>query len=61
MESWLLAQKARIISIEAEMQSYIALNQCRLSRDETIAYGEEDFQRLSNELNYIYIEIMQNR
>jgi len=57
-EAWLLAKKAQIMSLEAEMQGYIALNQYRLSRGETIAYDEDAFANISNQLNQLAVEIL---
>ena len=47
---WLLIQKAEIDAINAEIQGMIALNQYRISRDETIAYDDNAFQDKANEL-----------
>lgn len=61
MEAWLLAQSAEIEAIKAEIQAMIALNQHRISRDETIAYIEDHFQQKADELRRVAIFIMENR
>ena len=58
METWLLAKRAQIISLEAEMQGYVALNQYRLGKGETVAYNEDAFVNLSDQLNKLAIEIL---
>ena len=58
---WLLAHRAYIASIEAEVQGMVALNQYRISRDETIAYDDGAFLEKSTELMGIYNEIMKYR
>jgi hypothetical protein len=59
--AWLLAQRARMLSIEAEIQGMVALNQYRTSRGETIAYDDTAFQESADELMSIYYEIMKHR
>ena len=61
MESWLLAQYAEIEAIKAEIQGMIALNQYRLSRDETIAYNDDAFQEKADILYRLSTLIIQNR
>uniref|UniRef100_A0A6M3XYJ8 Uncharacterized protein n=1 Tax=viral metagenome TaxID=1070528 RepID=A0A6M3XYJ8_9ZZZZ len=61
MESWLLAQYSEIEAIKAEIQGMVALNQYRLSRDETIAYDDNAFQEKADALHSISTCIMQNR
>ena len=61
MEAWLLAQRAYIASIEAEIQGMVALNQYRIRRDETIAYDDAAFQAKAKELQSIANYILQNR
>ncbi len=58
---WLLAQRSRIASLEADIQGMVALNQYRLSRDEIIAYDDEAFQAVAKELLGIHTMIMKNR
>lgn len=58
---WFTAQKIQAYAINAEIQGMIAENQNRLSRDESIAYTETDFQEKTRELYGIYNDIMQNR
>ena len=60
-EAYLLAQRAYILAIEAEIQGMIALNQYRIQRDETIAYDEEAFYSRAEELKSIHEQIMRNR
>jgi len=40
-------------ALRALVQGMIALNQYRISRDETIAYDDEAFQAKANELRWI--------
>lgn len=61
MEAWLLAQRAYIASIEAEIQGMIAQNQYRIRRDEAIAYDDAAFQAKAKELQSIANYILQNR
>lgn len=61
MESWLLAQRALIVSVEAEIQGMIAMNQYRLARDEVIAYDERAFYAKAAELLSIHEMIMKAR
>ena len=58
---WLLAQKAEIAAVETEVQGMIALNQYRISRDETIAYDDNAFQEKADELRSLSTIIMQYR
>ena len=60
-DGWLLAQKAQLLSLEIEMNGMIALNQYRLSRDETIAYDDEAFQEKADACQGIFTEIMEYR
>jgi hypothetical protein len=53
MEDWLLIQKAQIDAINTEVCGMVALNQYRISRDETIAYDDTAFQEKANELRAI--------
>ena len=50
---WLLMQKVEVDAINTEVQGMIALNQYRISRDETIAYDDKAFQEKANELRSI--------
>ena len=61
MEGWLIAQQAEMLALETEMQGMVALNQYRLSRDETIAYDDEAFQKVADGLRGIAACIMNNR
>jgi len=61
MDPWVVAQYARICSINADIQAMIAMNQYRTSLGQTIAYGEEQFQEYSRELFSIHNLIMENR
>ena len=61
MESWLLAQYSEIEAIKAEIQGMIALNQYRISRDETIAYDGDAFQEKADILREVSAMIMQSR
>lgn len=61
MELWLLAQKASITAIEAEIQGMVAANQERLIRGESLAYSGEAFEYLAIQLRDISNMIMQNR
>jgi len=46
-------QKAEIDAINCEIQGMIALNQHRISRDETIAYDDNSFQEKAEELRSV--------
>ena len=61
MEAWLLAQKAQIDAVNAEIQGMIAENQRRVSQDEAQAYPEAAFQEKAQEFYGIYNDIMANR
>ena len=60
-DGWLMAQRALLLSYEAELHGMVALNQHRLSRDETIAYDDNAFEEVRNRLIAIYHDIMENR
>ncbi len=61
MDAYLLAKKAEMAALETEVQGMIALNQYRISRDETIAYDEAAFQEKADELRGLSGSIMKNR
>jgi len=50
MRNWLLAQEIQVHAINAEIQGMITENQDRISRDESIAYTDKDFQAKASEL-----------
>ena len=61
MEAWLLAQKATIASIEAEILGMITANQERLIRGEPLVYAGKDFEEKAAELRSISDMIMKER
>ncbi len=61
MESWLLAHRAYISSIEIEVQGMIALNKQGESLGESLAYDESAFQEKADEMKSIGDEIMKMR
>ena len=60
MEAWLLAQQAEMEAIKAEIIGMAALNQYRISREETIAYNDESFQKKATEFRSIATSIIRN-
>ena len=58
MEAQILAQKAQIDAINAEIQGMAAMNQYRELRNEEIAYNEKDFFDKAEELRAISDMIM---
>ena len=58
LEARLLAKKAQVLSLEAEMQGYVAHNQYRISRGETIAHNENAFANISILLDQLALEIL---
>ena len=60
-EAYLLAKRAEILAIEAEIQAMVALNQYRLNRGETIAYDDGPFFDKAAELKSISRLIMEAR
>ena len=59
--SWLLMQQAELMALQAEMQGMIALNQYRMSRDETIAYDESAFHETARQMRDVAQVIAQYR
>ena len=59
MEGWLLAQRARVASIEAEVQGMVAQNSYRIACNEPIKYGDEAFQEKADNLLSINKEIIE--
>ena len=58
---WILAQRAQIASIEAEVQGMVALNEYRLARGEIMAYDEDAFLSKSSQLMNICNLLLQSR
>ena len=58
MEAKVLAVKAQIDAINAEIQGMAAMNQYRALRNEVIAYNEKDFFDKAEELRAISDMIM---
>lgn len=50
MDNWIVQAMAEMFAINAEIQAMVALNQYRMSRDETIAYSEEAFEEKAHQL-----------
>lgn len=58
MDAYLLAKKALILSLEADMQGYLTANQERASRGLALAYTEQDFAYLSSCLQELHTELL---
>lgn len=59
--AWIVAKEAEISALNAEVSGMIAENNGRMSRDESLAYTEVDFQFKAEELRNIGHDIMINR
>lgn len=57
-EGWLLAKRAELVGIEADIQSMIALNTWRANRGEQIGYDENAFYQKAEEARTISELIM---
>ena len=50
---WLLMQQGELMALNADMQGMIALNQYRISRDETIAYDDKAFNDIAEQMRSV--------
>jgi hypothetical protein len=58
MDAWLMAMHAEIEALKAEIEGMKALNKFRCDMGDAIAYADEEFFKLAEELRRISKEIL---